>query len=143
MGFVEAVRVCLQDYFKFSGRARRPEYWWFILFMVLADIAIPILDRELFGTEKMLGIEGLFVLFTAIPALAVTWRRLHDVGRPGWICLVPVALLFAGSMVKQGLPAIGQPIIFSSGALGLLILIWTILPSQPGTNQFGPEMPRR
>lgn len=50
MDFQTAVRTCLQKYVTFSGRASRPEYWYFVLFMVLGQILLGIADNILFNT---------------------------------------------------------------------------------------------
>ena len=75
MDFVQAIKSCLGQYATFSGRASRPEYWWFFLFQVLVMVA-----------TGMLGdvINGLASLALLLPALAVGTRRLHDIGRTGW-----------------------------------------------------------
>lgn len=79
MNFLQAIKTCFSKYATFSGRARRSEYWWFVLLNVIVGM-IPVLNF----------IWGLVVL---IPALAVCVRRLHDTGRSGWwllLALVPV-----------------------------------------------------
>jgi len=109
----------LKKYAVFSGRARRKEYWMFVLFNVIFAIIASILDSVLFGT----AIEGLGPLYliyglaVLIPSWAVSVRRLHDVGKSGWflfILLVPIV-----------------------GAIWILILDCT--DSQPGENQYGPN----
>ncbi len=60
-------------------------------------------------------LPGLFALALVLPAVAVGARRLHDIGRSGWWLLVALV------------PLIG----------GLVLLYWTVLPSQPGANTFG------
>lgn len=96
---------CIKNYANFKGRARRKEFWMFILFNIIFGIAISILDRIL-GTvytidysEMYRNIEGfnnmnftysfgylylLYNLIIILPALAVAIRRLHDVGKSGW-----------------------------------------------------------
>ena len=51
MGFQDAVRTCLRKYATFSGRASRPEYWYFMLFLFLGNLALGIVDGILFGGE--------------------------------------------------------------------------------------------
>jgi uncharacterized membrane protein YhaH (DUF805 family) len=84
MTFQESIRVCFAKYADFTGRATRPEYWWFALFVVLASL----------GTSMVSPIlSGMFSLGTLLPSLAAATRRLHDTGRSGWwqlIVLVPV-----------------------------------------------------
>ena len=87
----------LQNYANFSGRARRSEYWYFMLFNLFAIISTAILDR-LFGTTFDMGfgpsaygyITILYYFFILIPSLAVLVRRLHDVGKSGWFILIPI-----------------------------------------------------
>ena len=89
MPFPDAVKICLSKYADFSGRARRSEYWWFVLFNVLVSIVASILD-SIVGTKS--GGTGLFGVIAALalllPGLAVGARRLHDTGRTGWWLLI-------------------------------------------------------
>lgn len=75
MNFQEAIKTCFQKYADFSGRASRPEFWWFFLFCCLASIALNIVSAAL---------SGLFSLATLIPSLSVGARRLHETNRSGW-----------------------------------------------------------
>jgi uncharacterized membrane protein YhaH (DUF805 family) len=114
----------LRNYAGFSGRARRKEYWMFVLFNMIFAIAAMILDNVLGTTISQAGIALpygyiyiLYALATLIPSLAVGVRRLHDVGKSGWfllICLIPII-----------------------GAIWLLVLLVT--DSQPGENKWGPN----
>ena len=84
MTFQESIRVCFAKYADFSGRATRSEYWWFILFVLLAGLGISMIS-------EVLG--GIFALATLLPSIAAATRRLHDTNRSGWwqlICLVPL-----------------------------------------------------
>jgi uncharacterized membrane protein YhaH (DUF805 family) len=76
----------LRQYADFEGRARRKEYWMFTLFNLIFALLI-IVGTGLIGN---LGII-LFLLYgvgTLIPSIAVSVRRLHDVGKSGWMNLV-------------------------------------------------------
>jgi uncharacterized membrane protein YhaH (DUF805 family) len=75
MDFVTAVKSCLTQYASFSGRATRPEFWWFFLFQILALVVTSMLG------DLAYSIAALLLL---LPALAVGARRLHDAGRSGW-----------------------------------------------------------
>jgi uncharacterized membrane protein YhaH (DUF805 family) len=80
----------LKKYAVFNGRARRKEYWMFVLFNLIFAIAAGILDRAI-GIVFIGLLYGLAVL---LPGLAVAVRRMHDVGRSGWellIVLIPIA----------------------------------------------------
>ena len=114
MGFGDAVKQCLTNYATFSGRARRSEYWWFYLFFVLVCFATAVVDSVL-GTSPVLYLIA--VLGLLIPELAVTVRRLHDTGKPGWYLLIAL------------IPIVG----------GILLLVWTVMDSKPETNEYGPS----
>ena len=90
----------LQNYFTFSGRARRSEYWYFVLFNCIFTILAMVVDNIL-GTTFQIGdipipygyIYVLYALGLLIPGLAVMVRRLHDVGKSGWmffVVLIPI-----------------------------------------------------
>ena len=84
MNFQESVKVCFTKYADFSGRAGRPEYWWFVLFLVLVSLGLSLFSNLL---------SGLFSLATLVPSIAAATRRLHDTNRSGWwqlIALVPL-----------------------------------------------------
>ncbi len=87
--------IVLKKYATFSGRAQRAEYWYFILFSMIASIVLTILDAML-GTLSPGGtglLSGIYSLAVFIPALAVGARRLHDIGKSGWwqlIVLIPI-----------------------------------------------------
>jgi uncharacterized membrane protein YhaH (DUF805 family) len=110
----------IRQYADFSGKARRKEYWIFVLFNMIFAFVAMILDNVLGLTagELPYGVfYFLYVLAVLIPGLAVAVRRLHDVGKSGWMILI--ALI---------------PII---GAIWLLVLMVT--DSNPGENQYGPN----
>lgn len=76
----------LQKYAIFNGRARRSEYWFFLLFSTIVSIALMVAD-EFFQTEFLDTIYSLAVL---VPSIAVAVRRMHDVNKSGWYCLIPI-----------------------------------------------------
>jgi len=79
MTFQESIKSCIQkNYANFNGRATRSEYWWFLLFQILAIFVALLISPALYGFVWL----GLFV-----PSLAVTVRRLHDVNKSGWFYL--------------------------------------------------------
>lgn len=112
----------LKDYATFSGRTRRSEYWFFVLFNVIFGIIAMVIDNIL-GTKFQIGSQSLpygyiyllYSLAVFVPGLAVSVRRLHDVGKSGWFFLI--ALI---------------PII---GAIWLLVLMFT--DSVSGENKYG------
>jgi uncharacterized membrane protein YhaH (DUF805 family) len=120
MPFQEAVRICLQrKYAVFSGRARRSEYWFFILFTAIVGIVGSVLDG-LFGIRSgdySTGpIQGLLQLALLLPSLAVGVRRLHDTDRSGWWLLISL------------IPIIGW----------IVLIVFFVQDSQPA-NRYGPN----
>jgi uncharacterized membrane protein YhaH (DUF805 family) len=99
--------IVLKKYAVFTGRARRKEYWMFFLFSIIFGLVASIIDRILGTTFKMnIGGTGLisigygyvyllYSLATLIPSIAVGVRRLHDIGKSGWMLLVAL-IPFAG-----------------------------------------------
>ncbi|MBX2864678.1 MAG: DUF805 domain-containing protein [Leptolyngbyaceae cyanobacterium MAG.088] len=84
------LKVLTEKYADFEGRARRSEFWYFVLFNILASIVLSIIDGVL-GTNGILG--GIYSLGVLVPSVAVGARRLHDTGRSGWwqlIALIPL-----------------------------------------------------
>jgi uncharacterized membrane protein YhaH (DUF805 family) len=78
--------LVLKKYAVFEGRARRMEYWYFILFLFLFDIVLTWLSAIL----NIPILPALFSLTIIIPALAVGVRRMHDVNKSGWFILIPI-----------------------------------------------------
>lgn len=79
----------LSQYTDFSGRARRKEYWMFVLANFIITLLLGVIDY--FIGYKIF--EGLYSIAILIPSLAVCVRRLHDIGKSGlWmlICFIPV-----------------------------------------------------
>lgn len=115
--FLEA----LGKYAVFSGRARRSEYWFFVLFTCL--IAIVLGGLGLFVATMAGGpptlaeyLVDFFSLLVLVPSLAVSVRRLHDIGMNGWWVLL--------NLVPLG---------------GLVLLYFFCQDSQPGDNAYGPN----
>jgi len=114
--YVEALR----KYAVFSGRARRKEYWFFFLFNVLIAIGLAVIDAFSGAADTVSGtglLSGLYSLAVLVPSLAVAVRRLHDIGRTGWWLLIGI------------LPVIGS----------IVLLIFAVLDSQVGDNEYGPN----
>jgi uncharacterized membrane protein YhaH (DUF805 family) len=110
----------MNKYATFDGRARRSEYWYFMLFYFLAVVALAIVDgiAGTFNEEAGMGLfSGLLVVALILPSLAVTVRRLHDTDRSGWWVLI------------NFIPFIGV----------LVLFVFAALDSQPGANRFGPN----
>ncbi|TFW00520.1 DUF805 domain-containing protein [Oxalobacteraceae bacterium OM1] len=79
MDFQESIKTCFTKYADFKGRASRPEFWWFMLFLVVANAALSLISSPL---------GHLFSLATLLPSLAAGARRLHDTNRSGWLQLL-------------------------------------------------------
>jgi uncharacterized membrane protein YhaH (DUF805 family) len=86
----------LRNYANFSGRARRQEFWMFVLFNILFTVGAMVLDNALGIADPMTMYGPIYLLYALavfVPGLAVSVRRLHDVGRSGWflfIALLPI-----------------------------------------------------
>lgn len=81
--FKDAVCVCLQKYFDFSGRARRSEYWYFYLFQLLVSIAATSIEYNLYPQNDN-SLTMIVSTLLMIPMLSAGARRLHDRGKSGW-----------------------------------------------------------
>jgi uncharacterized membrane protein YhaH (DUF805 family) len=116
--FADVIRTVFGRYVQFRGRARRSEYWYWILFVVLVSIALAIVDGFIFGfDENDLAVLGpLFSLGTFLPSLAVGFRRMHDLGRTAWWLLIGF------------IPLIGS----------LILIYWFAQRGDEGDNQYGP-----
>jgi len=102
----------LKKYAVFSGRARRKEYWYFVLFSIIVSIVLASIDAVI-GSVGLLS--GLYCLAVLIPSVAVFVRRLHDTDRSGW-------WIFIGLI-----PLVGF----------IVLLVFMALDSSPGDNQYG------
>ena len=108
----------LKKYAVFAGRAQRAEYWYFLLFNVLAMVGLVIVDSitGTFSEDMGMGLlSGLYYLGVLVPSVAVTVRRLHDTSRSGWWLLIGL------------IPVVG----------GLVLLFFMVQNSKPGSNEYG------
>lgn len=92
--FTQAIQLFFANYANFKGRSTRAEYWWVELFMLIVSVILytlcALIGLGMTGTSIVTDIWGLFIL---VPSLALSVRRLHDVGKGGgWIFinLVPI-----------------------------------------------------
>jgi uncharacterized membrane protein YhaH (DUF805 family) len=108
----------LHKYAVFSGRARRKEYWLFVLFNILIAFALAIIDSAT-GLAKSgsIPLNSLYCLAVLVPSVAVAVRRLHDTGHSGWWWLIALV------------PLVGA----------VVLLIFMVQDSAPGQNQYGPN----
>ena len=110
----------LRKYAEFNGRARRSEYWYFVLFntligWALSGIGYLFINDFQFGSFNVLS--SLYSLAILLPSVAVAVRRLHDAGKSGWYYLLIFLVII--------------------GWIWLLILFTT--DSQHGENEWGPN----
>jgi len=147
MNFQDSVKTCLTEkYMTFQGRASRSEFWWFMLAYIIGAIFamfVPFLPI-------------IYALGMFLPLLAVGFRRMQDIGKPGWYFVIPsvynLALRTFGFGSYEIDPATGMPIEMPTTAgvivggllslIGIVIAIvfiwWLTRPSQPDINAYGP-----
>jgi uncharacterized membrane protein YhaH (DUF805 family) len=109
----------LKKYAVFSGRARRREYWMFTLVNFVITILLMIIDGALgLGDRGGMGpLRAVYTLAVLIPGIAVSVRRLHDVGRSGWWLFIAL------------IPCVG----------GIILLVFMVQDGQPEPNEYGPN----
>jgi len=110
----------LKKYAVFSGRARRKEYWMFVLFNLIVAIILGIVDSMMGTISEPYGVGmlgGLYSLAVLLPGIAVGVRRLHDTDRSGWWLLISL------------IPVIGW----------IVLIVFFVQDSTPGENRFGPN----
>jgi uncharacterized membrane protein YhaH (DUF805 family) len=109
----------LKNYANFEGRARRKEYWMFVLFHAIFCCVAVFIDFQLGSALEtgFLPVTIVYALALIIPSIAVVVRRLHDIGKSGWMYLVGF------------IPVIG----------GIWILILMVTDGTPGPNEYGPN----
>ncbi len=122
MNMLDAVTSVFANYANFKGRARRSEYWWFMVFNSLVYIVLGIgviasLNSGSDGAGIFGILMGIYSVGTILPGLAVACRRLHDIGKSG-------AYIFF-----LLLPAVGE----------ILLLVWEFQDGEPWENQYGPD----
>ncbi|QHQ37164.1 DUF805 domain-containing protein [Algicella marina] len=156
MDFATATKTCLYKWRTFSGRSTRSEYWWFflasVLFMALAFaiafVATLLSDfsiGDIFGSAS--GI--IFVLTLALPtllvwvaSLAVTVRRLHDLGFSGWWLLGYLFVTTVLGNVTDGLitnPQIVYQLAIANLAISFAGLVVMMIPGRRGPNAYGED----
>lgn len=103
----------LKKYVEFTGRARRKEYWMFVLISFLISIAISLIGHVV-GIPLLSYVYALAVL---LPSLSVAVRRLHDTSHSGWWFLIVL------------IPLVGA----------VVLIVFLATDSMPGPNQYGPN----
>jgi uncharacterized membrane protein YhaH (DUF805 family) len=115
MNFQEAIASGFRNYATFSGRASRSEFWYWVLFAMLAGAVAAILDYAMFDTEFS-PLNSIVNLILFLPGLAVSVRRLHDLDRSGWWILIVFTII------------------------GIIVLLaWYCMKGTTGPNRFGPD----
>lgn len=76
----------LRNYATFSGRARRKEYWMFVLFHIIVTLLFSSICERM-GVPEL---ASLYTFAVLLPSIAVGVRRMHDVGKSGWFLLIPI-----------------------------------------------------
>ncbi len=110
----------LRKYADFSGRARRAEYWWFVLLTMVASLVATIIDG-LLGLDALVGPYGVLTtllgLALLVPSIAVGARRLHDTDRSGWWLLIGF------------IPLVGA----------IVLIVFFVMEGTRGDNRFGAD----
>jgi uncharacterized membrane protein YhaH (DUF805 family) len=129
IGFGGAIWRGFKKYAKFDGRASRSEYWWWTLFTTASFFVLGVpafvigMETSPDGGETpgapavpLIVALVLFYLAILVPSIAVTVRRLHDIGQSGWMFLLTL------------IPWVG----------GLILLVFTLLPPSPAGAKYDP-----
>ncbi len=158
---------CLKQYADFNGRARRKEYWWFILiYFIIALICIFGWMMPFFKMGYEAGISGgainideqeaalammknpflyiyiVFYMAMLIPSVAVTVRRLHDIGKSGYWAFFVFSgsiLYFISKMLQVTNLAFSLVLALVCMAIAIISLVWMFTNSQYGPNKYGPN----
>lgn len=155
---------CFKQYADFSGRARRKEFWWFnlinfiIMMILIAGWIWPVFSA---GIEA--GIEGadapdiealtlmllkspflyiyiIYYLAILIPNIAVSVRRLHDIGKSGFWYFLPVGgsvLTMFANLASQSNMVLYIVLALIALAISIVFLVWMFMDSKYGPNQYG------
>ena len=119
MDLQNSIKTCIaKKYADFNGRASRSEYWWFQLFYIIVTFVAVMFDAMYIDNVQTMGpVELIATLGLFLPALSVTARRLHDVGRSGWWMLIFITII---GMIP--------------------LLIWYISVGTRSKNKYGPPI---
>lgn len=155
--FADAIRDFFRRYATFSGRSSRSQYWFVVLALVILNIFISVpmilVPFAMFGVPALglgLMVVANIVVFgiaiaILIPSLALTVRRLHDIGRSGvWLVIFLLLPMLAGLILVLAMQNNYNTagIIFSMAILpiaGIWGLIWMCTPGDVGENEYGPD----
>jgi len=143
-------KVVFENYANFNGRARRSEYWYFILFNAIFSLALTLIDNLLglqFGTADSGVLNTIYSLAVFIPSLAVSVRRLHDIGKSGWLLLIAygaiilLAVFLILGTFMYSFDSSALIMIFALLIIGVAIwlLIMFCTEGDDFTNKYGPD----
>lgn len=88
MGFGDAIRSGFSNYVKFSGRSSRSEYWYWVLFILIVQLVLGVIESAVLPITVRGLLVGIFGLIVLLPNIAVSVRRLHDIDKSGWWLLI-------------------------------------------------------
>jgi uncharacterized membrane protein YhaH (DUF805 family) len=138
-------KVVFENYANFNGRARRSEYWYFVLMNMIISTVTVMIDRALglkFGVNLVYGIA------VFIPTLSVSVRRLHDISKIGWILLISyIAIIICAVGLVLGMLTLGSssfsiwfsiPIIVMV-AICIWMLVLFVTEGNEGKNKYGSD----
>ncbi len=155
---------CFKQYADFSGRARRKEFWWFTLInFIIGMILVSCWIWPIISVSIKAGIEGadapdiealtlmllkspflyiyiIYYLAILIPSIAVSVRRLHDIGKSGFWYFLPVGgsvLSMFASLASQSNTALYLVLALISLAIAIVFLVWMFMDSNYGPNKYG------
>lgn len=143
-------KVVFENYANFNGRARRSEYWYFILFNAIFSLVLTLIDNLLglqFGTADSGVLNTIYSLAVFIPSLAVSVRRLHDIGKSGWLLLIAygaiilLAVFLILGTFMYSFDSSALIMIFALLIIGVAIwlLIMFCTEGDDFTNKYGPD----
>ncbi len=89
MGFGQAISYNLNNITNFSGRASRPEFWWWVLAIWILNLIVSFITGGARGGSGFLWFIGWVIsIILTLATIAVGCRRLHDTGKSGWLQLL-------------------------------------------------------
>ena len=111
---------CWKQYADFKGRARRKEYWMFFLFNIIIVFLLDMIDASMGMLDDESGfglLSGIYMLAVIVPNIAVSVRRLHDIGKSGWNYFIGM------------IPLVGP----------IVMIIWFATAGDVGSNDWGDD----
>ena len=112
MNFGQAISSGLSHYVTFSGRAPRSEFWFWFLFVFILSVVCGIVDAGI--GMRILG--AIIALGLILPGISMGIRRLHDIDRTGWWCLIAFTVIGT-----------------------ILLIVWACMKGTTGPNRYGPD----